>query len=228
MTISPKRRLQALTVGAVFSLAASVYAVETDAVVLEAAQGDYDLIVFTGSPSNPRGEARGRLLLKSVAAARQVFGTPCRLHGWTTVDFKALGIQSDTPPDSQDPENPGVLVWEPPPTFASVMKSMKVQQIPRQPPGAPVLLIGTVENRKATRGMQDGGGFGLFVQSKEGQCLLGRWVPFGLVKGPEGQFRMCRSSGRPPNPALNPTGLRPAGYREIVRQPEGSPSRGRS
>jgi hypothetical protein len=214
MIISPKRQLQALTVGAVFSLVASVYAVEKDAAALEVAQGDYDLTVFTGSRSNVRGESRGRLLLEGVVAARQVLGTPCRLRGWTTVDFRALGApigKSDTPPDSQDPDNPGVLLWEPPPTFANLMKSMKDRKMPEQPPGAPVLLIGTVENRKATRGMQDGGGIGLFVQSKEGRCLLGRWVPFGLVKGPEGQFRMCRSSGRPPNPALNPRGLRPAG-----------------
>ena len=191
-------------------MAMGAHAVDKPAVALELLAGEYELSVSAEAAFSAKRDMSGHLRLRDLGAGRRLFGSICHLYGWTDVDFRSLGApigKSDTPPDSRDPENPGVLIWEPSPAFANTMKSRKITQ----PPGAPVLLIGTVENKRATRGMQDGGGIGLFVESKQDQCLLGRWIPFGVVSGAEGHFRLCRSAVRPPNPALNPTGLRPAG-----------------
>jgi len=109
-----------------------------------------------------------------------------RLYGWTDVDFQKLGAPIDAsgvPGESRDPENPGILVWFPP------FKWTYKVSIPE---GAPILLIGTVENKKATRGFRDGAGIGLFVLAKEGRCVRGTWSEWGMVMAASGRFKLCR------------------------------------
>jgi hypothetical protein len=195
-------RIRALA-GAVVILCSHVVAAK-DLVRVELAPGDYELVadVDRGAVSSKQ-ESHGRLSLRS-------FDTNCplseqyRFFGWTSVDFKGLGAPvQGTRADSRDPENPGVLVWIPPPEFK------KWRRISR-PHSAPILMVGTVNNSKETRGWRDGGGIGLFVQSKYGRCLRGEWDRVGIVQGNRGTFTLCPVD-LPPNKALNPTGLRSAG-----------------
>lgn len=195
-----RQQMRFFIIGVVCSLATRADAAQQEVPAVGVVAGDYELTASTDSIPNAKRERRGHLVLRDLIVVRELFGTPCRLYGWTDVDFRSLGApiaKSDTPPDSKDPENPGVLVLEPTPAFAKIMKSMKLRKT-AEPPGAPIMLIGTVENKRTTRGMRDGGGIGLFVEAQEGQCVLGRWSRFGIAAGSEGAFKLCRVPGRRP------------------------------
>jgi hypothetical protein len=169
--------------------------------------GDYELVLDQLSRATVGQPSKGRLVLRELRAGHDLRSRGYRLYGWTDVDLKRLRAPLDassTPGDSRDPDSPGVLVLVPSPQFNGFGVA--------QPSGAPIVLIGTVDNKKATRGWEDGGGIGLFVQSKDGRCVSGEWTNWGIVRGGRGRFRICAlESKAPPNPALNPTGLRPAG-----------------
>jgi len=183
----------------VLSVAANADAAEARPAAIEIDAGDYDLTVSANAPAKAKREVSGHLFLRSLVPTRELFGTTCRLYGWTDVDFSALGAPvRRSAPRSRDPENPGILAWQPPPALAENMKSMKSRKI-AQPPGSSIMLIDTVHNKKTTRGMQDGGGIGLFVESRQGQCVRGQWQDWGIVAGTTGHFKMCRRPSGPPN-----------------------------
>jgi hypothetical protein len=155
------------------------------------APGEYELSVEGMSRTKESLTRKGGLSLREWHASNQVSTDLYPLYGWTNIDFKDMGAPFDAasiPPASQDPENPGVIVFVAPPRYDGLFKSFKV----RQASGAPILLIGTVDNRKDSRGVgRDGGGMGLFVQGQEGQCLHGQWTAVGPVKGSIGRFKIC-------------------------------------
>jgi hypothetical protein len=194
-----------LAVLASLSLAAGAEAGGQPAVRLAA--GEYEIVADVGSGAKVSRQSKGNLSLRVLNAGSDLRKSGYQLYGWTDIDWKKLGAPMDassTPGNSRDPDSPGVLVLVPPSGFKGFGVS--------QPSGAPVVLIGTLDNNRTTRGWEDGAGIGLFVQSAEGQCVNGEWSGWGIVKGGRGRFRLCaRGSTAPPNPALNPTGLRPAG-----------------
>lgn len=122
-----------------------------------------------------RGQARTGIVTLTQDGEPDAPGSQGRLRGWTDVDFRSLGAPigaGDTPASSQDRNNPGVVVLSP-------------------PHGAPILLIGTVENKRATRGARDGGGIGLFVQSADRRCWRGEWREWGIAVAGRGRFELC-------------------------------------
>jgi hypothetical protein len=161
--------------------------------------GEYELTVEGASPLKRRPTRKGALLLRKWVASDEVPPDLYPLYGWTDVDLKDMGFPLDAskpPPDSQDPNNPGVLVFVAPPRYDGLFESFKVHQAS----GAPVLLIGTVGNSGATRrGGRDGGGAGLFVQGREGRCLRGHWDSVGPFKGGTGRFKVCPSASAQPD-----------------------------
>jgi hypothetical protein len=134
---------------------------------------------------------KGSLSLREWNSEEQPATGLYPLYGWTNVDLKSVGIPlgaASNPPASQEPDNPGILVFVAPPRYDAIFKSFKV----RQARGAPVLLIGTLANRKATRGGRDGGGVGLFVQGSDGRCLQGQWASVGpVIQSDVGRFTVC-------------------------------------
>jgi hypothetical protein len=171
------------------------------------AAGDYEIAADVGTGAKDVRQSKGTLSLRDLSAGNELRKLGYQLYGWSDLDWRKLGAPMDaasTPGNSRDPDSPGVLVLVPPSGFKGFGAP--------QPNGAPILLVGTLDNKKATRGWQDGAGIGLFVQSTEGKCMSGEWSGWGLVKGSKGRFRICAPGAKtPPNPALNPTGLRPAG-----------------
>jgi len=154
------------------------------------APGEYELVVQGATELKTRPLRKGSLSLRKWDAGGEASTSFYPLYGWTDVDLKNMGAlleSASTPPDSQDSDNPGVLVFVAPPRYDGLFKSFKVHQAS----GAPVLLIGTLENRKATRGGRDGGGIGLFVQRREGRCLHGHWASVGPFVGGVGWFKVC-------------------------------------
>ncbi len=159
----------------------------------ELSLGEFDLAVRAGplldDGSEPRQESRGRLSLRSYSATNPPRErNPYRLYGWTDVDFIKLRApidKSDTPGSSEDPENPGVIVYFTPPELRNNSR----------PRGSPTLLIGTLAKKTATRGWRDGGGIGLFVHSKDGQCLKGELSEYGLSFVYRGSFTLCPLGG---------------------------------
>src|SRR3954447_17348672 len=94
-------QMRFLIVGVVCFVATRAYALDKEPATIEVAAGDYELTASADSIPTAKRERRGNLVLRNLAAAREVFGTPCRLYGWTDVDFRSLGApiaKSDTPP----------------------------------------------------------------------------------------------------------------------------------
>jgi hypothetical protein len=150
------------------------------------AAGDYELVAEDTSGWLFTRQSRGSLSLRPVDMANADLARKYELYGWTDVDFKKLRAPfdaSDIPGDSRDPHNPGVLVMSLPPGFRGF-------DVP-QPAHAPILLIGTVDNGKASRGSLDGAGIGLFVQARDGACMTGEWSQWGVVVGGRGRFKIC-------------------------------------
>jgi hypothetical protein len=52
----------------------------------------------------------------------------------------------------------------------------------------PVLLIGTLTNRRDDEGWQDGPGIELVVRRQRGQSFRGTWGEWGIVRGGSGYF----------------------------------------
>jgi hypothetical protein len=90
-----------------------------------------------------------------------------------------------------DPENPGVLVLSPGPGFKELQERNAFRV--SRPWDARIMLVGTLENTQATRGGLDGGGIGLFVESKKGRCVKGAWASWGqgLGRNLAGSFTLC-------------------------------------
>jgi hypothetical protein len=156
---------------------------------IELAPGEYELTADVVSASQQVLQSKGSLVLRKVAVTNQL-ATRYQLFGWTEVEFRKLGApidESATPAQSRDPDNPGVLLLLLPPGSERLFKHFKV----RPSRGAPILLIGTVENKKQTRGWNDGGGIGLFVQSQQGRCSTGAWTNWGILVGRSGHFKIC-------------------------------------
>jgi len=191
MTTAPRVRI-VTTALAYLSLPLGAFALGAErAPSYTLAPGEYELSVQGTSRSKAALTRKGSLSLRKWHASNQVSTDLYPLYGWTNIDFKDMGTPLDAasmPPDSQDPENPGVVVFVAPPRYDGLFKSFKV----RQASGAPILLIGTVDNRKASRGAgRDGGGMGLFVQGQDGECLRGQWAAVGPVVGSTGRFKIC-------------------------------------
>src|SRR5688500_7570049 len=115
----PKRIVNWFVASASFALVISACAhKEPDPIELEAVE--YQLVAVVDG-SKPHLESRGRLTLHADNPATQRSGNhPYRFWGWTSVDFIKLGAPIDTsatPSASTDPENPGVVVLIPPPSF---------------------------------------------------------------------------------------------------------------
>jgi len=153
------------------------------------APGEYELVVEGASKLSTRPLRKGSLSLRKWDDEEQRSTGLYPLYGWTDVDFKELGtpVAASDNPASQDPDNPGVLVFVAPPRYDAMFKHFQI----RQASGAPVLLIGTLANRKATRGGLDGGGVGLFVQRRAGQCVHGQWGSVGIGIRDIGRFWVC-------------------------------------
>lgn len=153
------------------------------------APGEYELVVEGASKLNTRLLRKGSLSLRKLDDEEQRSTGLYPLYGWTDVDFKGMGtpVAASDDPTSRDRDSPDVLVFVAPPRYDAVFKHFQI----RQASGAPVLLIGTLANRKATRGGRDGGGLGLFVQGRSGQCLHGQWGSVGIGVGDIGRFRVC-------------------------------------
>lgn len=95
---------------------------------------------------------------------------------WNAVDAPVFPSDTLAPnPTSRDPVRPGVLVlienWEHP----SLRKR-------------PLLLIGTLTNRRDDEGWQDGPGVQLVVRTQRGQGFRGTWGNWGIVRGGSGYF----------------------------------------
>jgi hypothetical protein len=149
------------------------------------ARGDYDFEAECTLRCQKTVRKTGILALRPMTAGDQV-AEGFRLYGWTDVDFQKLGAPIDAsgvPSESRDPENPGVLVWYP---------SFKWTHRVSVPDGAPILLIGTLDNKKATRRYRDGAGIGLFVLTRKGRCVRGTWSEWGMVMAASGRFKLCR------------------------------------
>ena len=103
------------------------------------------------------------------------------LIGSAMLDFAAVAAPvgaDDTlipPPSSEDPVRPGVLVlmenWQ----FRSAHK-------------VPVLLIGTLDNRRDEEGWLDGPGIGLWVRKITDSTFSGTWGNWGILAGGAGTF----------------------------------------
>jgi hypothetical protein len=182
------------------SLAACVHAGGTKPhPSLELTAGDYEFVADANSGGEVGRHGKGTLHLRRFGEVDQSFSRRDGLYGWTDVDFRKLGApigDADTPGDSEDPENPGVLVLVP---------TRDIESSPL--PGPPVMLIGALENKKKTRGSLDGGGIGLFARTKQGQCISGEWSEWGVVVGGRGRFTVC---SRGPRSAAQP-GVEPDG-----------------
>jgi len=160
---------------------------------LELTAGDYELVAHASSGDKAGQRRKGTLYLRPFGKTDQPVGPEYGLYGWTDVDFRELGAPIDhdgTPGDSQDPDNPGVLVFVP---------QRDIED--SRPPGPPTMLIGTLENKKRTRGTMDGAGIGLFARTRQGQCISGEWSAWGVVVGGRGRFTVC---SRGPRPAAQP------------------------
>jgi hypothetical protein len=154
---------------------------------VELTAGDYQLVAdVMSAQGHMTRHATGTLHLRAFESANRPRGPlDYRLFGWTDVDFMKIGAPiapSATPGTSQDPDNPGV--------FAIVTRPFEISSR-RSFAGGPVMLIGTLENTRSTRGFQDGGGIGLFVDAKRGQCMTGRWFEWGIAAGTRGRFSVC-------------------------------------
>ncbi len=181
---------------AIVSLAACAHAGGRDPnAPVDLTAGDYDLIADADSGGKAGREVKGSVHLRPFRRMDPSFGRQYELYGWTDVDFRKLGApisDADTPGSSEDSENPGVLVLVPRDTEGS--------RLAREP----IMLIGTVENNKGTRGDVDGGGIGLFARTKEGECISGEWSEWGVLVGGRGHFTVCSRAPRPsPKPASN-------------------------
>lgn len=145
--------------------------------------GDYELVADADSGARAGRQEKGTLHLRPFGAVDSSLDRQHGLYGWTDVDFGRLGApigETDTPGDSRDPANPGVLVF----------------LLPRDVdgsglPGRPVMLIGTSDNNQRTRGNLDGGGIGLFARTRRGDCVAGEWSEWGVVVGGRGRFTAC-------------------------------------
>jgi hypothetical protein len=163
---------------------------------VELSAGEYELVVIAGT--NPVEESRGRLSLRATSAsATPAYRQQYPLYGWTSVDFIKIGAPVDVSagPESKDPDNPGVLVLSPGPGFKELQERNAFRVA--RPWDAPIMLVGTLENTQATRGGLDGGGIGLFVQSKKGRCAEGSWASWGGDGGGRnltGSFTLCALS----------------------------------
>jgi hypothetical protein len=169
----------------VLVLVAAPFAATANAPDLTA--GDYKLVAEVSSAQGrPTRHATGTLHLRAFENANRPRGPlDYRFFGWTDVDFTKMGAPiapRAIPATSQDPDNPGVLAIVTRPFEISSRRSFA---------GGPVMLIGTLENTRSTRGFQDGGGIGLFVDAKRGQCLTGRWFEWGIAAGTRGRFSVC-------------------------------------
>jgi hypothetical protein len=193
-------RKRFLAIVAPLSLATCAHAGGTNPnASLELTAGDYELVADANSGGQAGRQRRGALHLQPFREVDQPLARKYGLYGWTDVDFRKLGApigEVDTPGDSDDPENPGVLV---------LVRTRDIED--SRLPGTPIILIGTLENRKTTRGSLDGGGIGLFARTKQGHCISGEWSEWGVVVGGRGRFTVCL---RGPRPAAQP-GVEPDG-----------------
>ena len=198
--MSPMHAAPIFSIGMVIlSLAADARAGEKRAIPpIGLAPGDYELTVDATSGTKTGQRSEGRLSLRRFDTANQHLAGKYQFFGWTDVDFKRVGAPicaSDTPPESKDPEHPGVLVLLPP----DDIKRRGLAEVSgiSQPSGASIILIGTVHNRMPSRRATDGGGIGMFVLSRAGQCVEGEWRNWGILVGGRGRFKLCpRASAR--------------------------------
>jgi hypothetical protein len=101
--------------------------------------------------------------------------------GSVTLDFAIVGAPIGTgdtlipSPTSSDPVRPGVLV---------LVQSWQSRSLPKQP----ILLIGTLANRRDEAGWLDGPGIGLWVRAINPQGFAGTWGEWGIVSGGRGTF----------------------------------------
>ena len=192
--MSPRQVIQRFSIGIVFlALAADAHSSEQGATPpVGLVSGDYEMTVDATSGTKTGQQSKGRLFLRRFDTTNQLLAGKYRFFGWTDVDFKRLGAPigaSDTPPESKDPEHPGVLVLIPPLGVNS--RALAAVSGISQPSGAPIMLIGTVKNRMPSQRATDGGGIGMFVQSKDGQCVEGEWTNWGIVVNGRGRFKVC-------------------------------------
>jgi len=119
--------------------------------------------------------------LRPLALPSQAFYT----NIGTGPDFAQVGSPCGTnlkpAPSSRDPQNPGVLVLQ-----------LEVHLSVERPADAPILLVGTLDNAKATRGWQDGSGLAMYVQAKDGSCFTGQWAEWGIIRCGRGRFQLCK------------------------------------
>jgi len=103
------------------------------------------------------------------------------LIGSVTLDFAAVAAPIGTDdtlipsPSSTDPVRPGVLV---------LMQNWQSRSAPQ----TPVLLIGTLGNRRDEEGWLDGPGIGLWARSIADSAFSGTWDNWGILSGGSGTF----------------------------------------
>lgn len=110
------------------------------------------------------------------------------LYGWIEGSLAPVDapLCDESTSSSQDPVFPGVLVMLPnQPMWAG---------FPPRPDNAPLLLVGTLRNRRTNQQTMDGCGFVMVVQGADvhnKDCLGGVWERWGRKGGGEGSFTLC-------------------------------------
>lgn len=113
------------------------------------------------------------------------------MWGWTDAPVDSVGVplcHEETPPDSADPVFPEILV------LAEGLGS------PRQPDGAPVLLLATASKRRDGTIAMDDCGAGLFVQGSKDGSFWGVWREWGIVRDGRGTFCLEALGAVTPSP----------------------------
>jgi hypothetical protein len=163
--------------------------------------GAYELSFVATRGSRQGKTLHGRLLLAPTAKTDrsprtgEIAKDPdirhVPLYGWLDANLLEVGAPLcpgglAPPPASRDPVFPGVIVL-------AIDPAWNLGDRVKRPPGAPVLVIGTLANmRDGTIGL-DGCGIGLFVQAASGDCWRGEWSEFGLQYDGAGTFSLCRA-----------------------------------
>jgi hypothetical protein len=155
------------------------------------AAGRYRLVLAAQVGSRKGRRASGTLELR-VASADDVSprtgelataSMPIALWGWTDLNMSrvAAPICADDihpPPNSRDPEYPGVVVWGECLPSAGAL---------------PLILVSTVLTPRNGSSYTDGCGIVLTAKRWAGDCYHGHWSGSGLVHDGAGTFTLCAS-----------------------------------
>jgi hypothetical protein len=158
------------------------------------APGTYQLVLVATKGNRKRARASGLLTLRQSPADERPRPTgelpvgwewdPKELIGRLDIDLTqvAAPMCGDAPdPRSNDPVYPGVLV-------------KTIDWGDRYPKKTPVMVVGTLANRRDGTQAFDGCGIGLFVTHADSSGIFGKWDRWGIVRNGSGYFCAYRAS----------------------------------